>query len=250
MIYRLFVGILICLGTHVEGQSLNRISEELLYAVRIDNRDRVDQQLRLLNDLTVQQITDSLNTDVKKYAFWLNIYNAFIQIQLSEKPELYENRSRFFSRRSIPIAGEEISFNFIENGILRRSKVLWGLGYVQKLFPRKLEKQWRVNHEDYRIHFGLNCGATSCPPIPYFTVRNLENELRSAEESFIRENTSVEGKIITTSSIFSWFRGDFGGKKGVIQLVRKYNLVDSVDGYKVKFAAYDWSLYLKAYSTN
>ena len=232
------------------GQSINRISEDLLYAVRIDDKAEVEEQIQRLEELTVQQIVDSLDTDVKKYAFWLNIYNAFIQIQLSENPELYENRSRFFSRRSIAIAGEEISFNFIENGILRRSKVLWGLGYVQKLFPRKLEKQWRVSEEDYRIHFGLNCGATSCPPIPYFTVDNLDNQLQRAEESFIREHTAVEGKTITTSKIFSWFRGDFGGKKGIKQLLLKYNLVDSVDGYKIKFAEYDWSLYLEAYSTN
>jgi hypothetical protein len=237
-------------GFSVFGQSVNRISEDLLYAVRTEDSIETQRQLEKLDQLTLQQLIDSLDTDAEKYAFWMNIYNAFIQIQLGDSAELYDRRSRFFSRPSIEVAGERISFNFIENGILRKSKVLWGLGYIPKVFPGKLEKQLRVENEDHRIHFGLNCGARSCPPIPYFTVDNLESELRAAEESFIRENTLVEGKTITTSKIFSWFRGDFGGKKGIVQLLLKYNLVDSVDGYKVKFADYDWSLYLDAYSTN
>lgn len=246
----LLIGLCVLAGFSVFGQSINRLSEDLLYAVRTEDSIATQRQLEKLDQLTLQQLIDSLDTDAEKYAFWMNIYNAFIQIQLGDRAELYDRRSRFFSRPSIDIAGERISFNFIENGILRKSKVLWGLGYIPKVFPGKMEKQLRVEKEDHRIHFGLNCGARSCPPIPYFTVDNLEEELQRAEESFVKNNTEVTEKTVVVSKIFSWFRGDFGGKKGVKQLLVKYNLVDSVDDYKVVFAEYDWSLQLDAYSTN
>ena len=31
-----------------------------------------------------------------------------------------------------------------------------------------------------RIHFALNCGAKSCPPIKTFTTEHVENELATA----------------------------------------------------------------------
>ena len=38
---------------------------------------------------------------------------------------------------------------------------------------------------DPRIHFALNCGATSCPPIRVYSSSNLDSQLDRAAASFL-----------------------------------------------------------------
>ena len=38
---------------------------------------------------------------------------------------------------------------------------------------------------DPRIHFGLNCGAKSCPPIRVYSPTNLDSQLNRAAASFL-----------------------------------------------------------------
>ena len=46
---------------------------------------------------------------------------------------------------------------------------------------------------DKRIHFALNCGAKSCPPIRVFTGEGLEDGLKIAAQSFCQGNTLCRG---------------------------------------------------------
>lgn len=41
-----------------------------------------------------------------------------------------------------------------------------------------------VKDMDKRIHFALNCGAKSCPPIKVYTPETLEEGLQSAAATF------------------------------------------------------------------
>ena len=45
-----------------------------------------------------------------------------------------------------------------------------------------------------RIHFALNCGAKSCPPIKTFTNADIDNELKLAtgELNLINKTTSLQ----------------------------------------------------------
>ena len=84
-----------------------------------------------------------------------------MQLYLSKNPELYLKRNPLFGKKIIDIAGKRISLDEIEHGLLRHSKVKWGLGYINNIFPSHFEKMNRVSKVDYRIHFALNCGAGS-----------------------------------------------------------------------------------------
>jgi hypothetical protein len=125
-----------------------------------------------------------------------------------------------------------------------------GLGYVKILVPSNLEKQLRVTRKDYRIHFALNCGAESCPPIAFYDDAKLEEQLNLAEKAFIKNDAvyNAEQGIVEVSKIFSWFRGDFGGKKGIRRLLKKHNIIPADKKMKLKFKTYDWTLMLKAFS--
>jgi hypothetical protein len=45
----------------------------------------------------------------------------------------------------------------------------------------------------------------------------------------------------------SWFRADFGGKKGMIAILKKHGLIAAEAFPKIRFKKYDWTLELNNY---
>ncbi len=182
-----------------------------------------------------------------RFSFWINIYNGFIQDILNDKPELYENRGDFFRKPRVEIGGLKLSFGDIEHGIIRKSQNEFGLGYIRKWFPPKWEKKLRVDKRDFRIHFALNCGAKDCPPVAIYKPQIINSQLEKSTKLYLNSNTKIEGNKIKVTSLFSWFRGDFGGKKGVKKILKKYTDIENTSNKKLEYNNYDWSLYLNNY---
>jgi len=225
------------------GNELVLLSQSFLKAMQ--KQENGDLYVDKYKALTDQKITAALDTDAKKYAFWLNTYNAFIQYHLQKKPEYYDDRGSFFKLPLNNIAGVEMSFAEIEHGILRRSQLELFLGYLTNPFASKREKNLRVNKRDYRIHFSLNCGAKSCPPVAIYGDTNLDQQLDFMSKKFLDKFSSYnkEENLVTTTSLFSWFRGDFDGSEGIRKILKKYEVINDTD-VRVKTEKYDWTLAL------
>ena len=224
--------------------SFNTLSEQFLQNV-IDGTDTKAIQEQLANT-SIAELQNSLKSDAQRYAFWINIYNAYIQVILREHPEYYEDRSAFFAKPQIPIAGEVVSFAKIEHGILRKSQWELGLGYVRKWFPNRFERKLRIKNRDYRVHFALNCGAKDCPPVAIYNPERLEDQLQESTALFLEKSTSYHAakKEASVTSLFNWFRGDFGGKRGVKQLLKTHDLIPDTKGVDLRYTNYDWTLEL------
>lgn len=237
----------IFLKAQPDNSTLIAASQQLLLAAKTG--EPVDSLVQFFAAVPFNQLQKELSTDVKAKAFWLNIYNAYTQVLLQQNPDAYKNRNQFFKSRQINMAGQKLSLDFIEHRIIRCSEWKLGLGYVKILFPSNLEKQLRIARKDYRIHFALNCGAKSCPPIAFFDDNKIEEQLNLAEKAFVKNDAMYDAKkgVVEVSKIFSWFRGDFGGKKGIRQLLIKYKMIPADKKVKLKFKAYDWTLTLKAF---
>ena len=224
--------------------NLNELSEQFLERIQ-KGEDTQEIQYQLAT-LDMEVLVASLETDPQKLAFWVNTYNAFIQIILTDNPDLYENRNSFFSKDQITIARNEISFDKIEHGILRRSKSKLGLGYVNKGFPDKFERALRVKKPDYRIHFALNCGAKDCPPVAIYAPEQLEAQFAKSTSLFLKQSSTFDPdeKEVYVTSLFSWFRGDFGGKDGTRAILKKNGIIPTVEGIGLEYKSYDWTLKL------
>ncbi|HEX8461365.1 MAG TPA: DUF547 domain-containing protein, partial [Segetibacter sp.] len=155
--------------------SLIEISQQLLLAAK--THEPTDSLVGKIQSISEQSLTSQLLTDDDKKAFWINLYNAFTQVILSKNPDKYKSRGSFFGDKQIEIAGKKLSLDDIEHGILRHSKIKWGLGHLNKWFSSGFEKRQRVDTVDYRIHFSLNCGAKSCPPIAFYKPSDLNRQL-------------------------------------------------------------------------
>jgi hypothetical protein len=228
-----------------------KLSQQLLYAVKTgeDSATRWMQQLEKAEAGTLEQ---QLHNDDVKTAFWLNIYNTWVQWLLQQHPERYKNRSSFFTDKQIRLAGKSLSLDDIEHGILRRSRTKWSFGYIGKLFPGAFEKQFRVARVDKRIHFALNCGAKSCPPIAYYAPEKIHTQLDLATKNYLRGEVeyNAEKNVAYLPAIMSWFRADFDGKKGMRKLLRQYAIIPNEKQPKIRFKPYNWDLFLNNYTTD
>ena len=224
------------------------ISQDLLQHI-IDGKS-YKNEVAILEKSTLEDLTSQLKTDKQKIAFWVNIYNSFIQISLSENPKLYENRGNFFSDKRVKIAGEILSFDDIEHGIIRKSRMKISLGYLRKWFRPRWERKLRVKNIDWRIHFALNCGAKSCPPVAIYSSKNLDKEFDFMTKEYLNEQTTYNNKTKTANSValMSWFRGDFGGKSGAKKILFQYKITPEKPK-NLNFKSYDWTLLLGNYRT-
>lgn len=227
---------------NAQTTDLNTLSEQFLEKVKKgENTMEIREQLATIQ---LEDLINTLKTDQQKLAFWVNIYNAYIQVILKRNPELYKDRGSFFSSDRIRIAGNKISFDKIEHGIIRRSQSKLGLGYVKKGFPDKFERILRVEKPDYRIHFALNCGAKDCPPIGIYTPNRLNEQFAKSTALFLKNSSKYdasENKVYVTS-LFSWFRGDFGGKDGTKDILKNQDIIESTEDVEIEYKNYDWTL--------
>ena len=227
-----------------------KMSQDFLYAVRTDENAApyLDSLATASEDLVAQQLV----TDIDKKAFFINLYNAYTQYILKQDPNKYKDRNEFFKSNQILFASHKVSLDKIEHGFLRHSRVKWSLGYFGKIFPGKLEKKFRVKKVDYRIHFTLNCGASSCPSIAYYKPEGLDEQLDMATLAYLKgeaENLEKENTLYLPM-LMNWFRGDFGGKKNEIKLCKKLGILPQDAKQKIAFKSYDWQLYLENYKDN
>jgi thiol-disulfide isomerase/thioredoxin len=227
--------------------TLIKLSQDFMYAAKL-NED-VTAFIDQLKNLSFDELKKNISNDEEKKSFWINLYNGYVNSSLHKNPDLYKDRGDFFSAKNIIVAGKTFSLDVIEHGILRRSKIKWSLGYFNKLFPNKTERALRVRHLDKRIHFALNCGAKSCPPIAFYNAENINQQLELATKAYLTGEATynaTENKLYLPA-IMGWFRRDFGGKKKMLRLVKSLNIVPEKANPPIAFKPYDWTLYLENY---
>jgi hypothetical protein len=182
-------------------------------------------------------------------AFWINLYNvlildAVIHFQL-------EGRVPFslFQKAAYNVCGHRFSADDIEHGVLRanRPHPIYRLRPFSASDPRATAI---VDGFDHRIHFALNCAASSCPPIAFYHGEHLEQQLELATANFIQgqgAQLNPEAKRLTLSKIFKWYLADFGGDSGVRKLVSEHLPAEEAaiirsNQVRIKYADYDWTV--------
>lgn len=168
-------------------------------------------------------------------AYWANLYNAeTIRIVLEAWPvksirDIKPNLLAIgpWKTPTLTVAGMSLSLDTIEHGILRA-----GFG-------------------EPRVHYALNCASISCPNLrrEAWEGAGLDAALNDAARAYVnhpRGARVTRGKL-TVSSIYVWFKVDFGGTDaGVIAHLKRYageTLKQKLDGVSaIAGHDYDWSL--------
>lgn len=196
----------------------------------------------------------SLQTPQEKIAFWVNLYNSLVihgiialDVRQTVK-EIYD----FFGHITYRIGIADYSADDIEHGILRGNRRP-PYGFFHPFAENDPRVEYRVDPVDPRVHFALVCGSSSCPPINYYVAERLDLQLDLAAENFINGaevEILPEQNLLRLSPIFKWYKTDFGGPAGVLEVLAQYRrnsaevsfLLEQGSRIKVEWKEYDWTL--------
>lgn len=163
---------------------------------------------------------DSYDSQTQK-AFMINTYNIWVIEQVVDLLPLKSplDNPKFFNGIEHTMAGKSYTLDGLEKG---------------KLY---------VEYPDSRLHFALVCAAKSCPPLANYgwNPEGLEDKLETRTKEVLNLDWFIQvGKKVSASQIFSWYKKDFEKEGKLIDYIARYR--EGVEGKKVTFYEYDWTL--------
>lgn len=188
---------------------------------------------------TLAQERPSRMPRAAQFAYWANLYNALtLQEVLRHYPvaSIRDIKSRGvldfgaligpWKTQLVTVEGRRLSLDDIEHGVMRPT------------------------FRDPRVHYAVNCASIGCPNLQRraFRAETLDAQLDAAARSFINHPRAVrvENGRLRLSSIYDWFRADFGDFAALRTHLSRYANPDlrqailaatGVAGY-----GYDWQL--------
>lgn len=177
-------------------------------------------------------------TPDRQLAFLINAYNAFtVKLIVDNYPvDSIKDLGGWFStpwkRRFFTLLGEERTLDEIEHGTIR------------------------VDFNEPRIHFAVNCASLGCPPLmrEAFVAERLDAQLEESTLIFLRDPRrnrydSRAGRL-ELSSIFRWYGGDFEKTHGSVAAFVAARITSDPreqgriqeNKIRIDFLSYDWSL--------
>lgn len=178
----------------------------------------------------------------EQFAYWANLYNAItLKVIIDAYPvaSIRDIKSagvwldpKAFTgpwvAKRVTVEGRALSLDEIEHSILR------------------------ATFKDPRVHYSVNCASFGCPNIGMkaWRAETLDADLDAAARAYVNHVRGVAvgaNGALKVSSIYSWFKADFGGTDaGLIAHFKAYarpELARVLDaGATVAGDDYDWSL--------
>lgn len=209
----------------------------------------------LLHVAQLAYATESPKMDpLHRKASLYNLYNVLIfhAKLVFGHPTTLAKRGKFFRSAAYVICGTHVNSVDLEHAILRCKAEASSPLY-----------RFRLEQKDPRMHFVLNCGARSCPPIRPLSNETVEKDLQEATIYFTNKEVGIRygepsPAWIDLSRLFKWFRNDFTpgsfrdaaltawiAANSDTELSRKMqsltkNISEDPKQVKIKFSKYDW----------
>ncbi len=174
---------------------------------------------------------DLKGTSDANFAAWANLYNAVTVRYIVSKYPVKSIREGSLTGpwKTVKViaGGREVSLDAIEHQILR------------------------ADFKDPRLHYAINCASYSCPNLlpAAFEATTLSRDLDAAARGYINHarGVKVTDKGLVVSSIYEWFKADFGGTDDALRAhFAKYADAPLAAALKTKPKirkhSYDWSL--------
>ena len=181
----------------------------------------------------------------KKFAFWINAYNAFTLQVVRDKYPIesitdlhtggkvigYLLGKTVWDKEFITINNKKYSLNDIEHKILRKMN-------------------------EPRIHFAIVCASISCPELlnEAFEADKIELQLENQTKIFLsdksRNHFDMKNRKAYISEIFNWFDEDFGeSDENILKFITKFvseniskDIKANISKWDISYNEYNWDL--------
>jgi hypothetical protein len=187
-----------------------------------------------------------------RLAFWINVYNALV------RHVVWKEGARgsvifqlgMFRRAAYAIGGRRYSLDVIEHGLLRANRRL-PLSFSRALAAGDPRLEAAPRTSDPRIHFALNCGARSCPPIRVYLSGAIHKQLDLAAGAYFASEASLdrEARRVVLPRLMKYYAADFGARDDALRFAAEY--LEAADGawlrenarrVSIRYSPYDWTI--------
>lgn len=199
------------------------------------HNNKADQKVLTDYIKYLESQTPSTMTDAQAVSYWANLYNALtVEVIIDNYPvkSIREIKSGLFSmgpwkKTVTKVEGKKLSLDNIEHDIMR------------------------VQYPSPHIHYMVNCASVGCPNLKdsLWDAKTMDAEREQAARDFINSSrgVSVGPKGLMVSSIYKWFKEDFGTNEAErlahFRAFADADLAAAIDGgAKIIGDDYDWSL--------
>lgn len=204
----------------IKAQNVIAISQDMMTSLKM-NQPLTDFETQLANvpfDTLIQQ----LDSDLKKQAFWANMYIVYSQKLISEYGTC-EKGCR--NQKVITVGNRVFSLNHILYNILLHSKSK--VTGRKKIIAFPWEKQLRINYPDGRILLAIDSHDTIANSITYYEPENMDMQLNQVSRLFLGAFVyyDLDKNIIFLPLWIKRFKREFGKKSGVITGLKKAKVI-------------------------
>lgn len=147
------------------------------------------------------------------------------------------------------IGGHRYSLDVIEHGLLRGNRRP-PFAIRRTLSPADPRLVAAPSSADPRIHFALNCGAVSCPPVRPYGAEDVGASLDAATRGYLQAESSLDresGRLVLPG-LMRLYRLDFADRGGVLAFSLPYlpaadaGWLRSNPGVRVDWSRFDWTM--------
>ncbi|WP_299254624.1 DUF547 domain-containing protein [uncultured Aquimarina sp.] len=225
------VCVLSCLGFTINAQNhIDHMVWDQLLLLNVSNEGKVDYKGFIRDKFLFDKYFKSLSTnyptenaeDTEKLAYWVNLYNAIVMKMIIDHYPVnsINDLENPWKKKSITINNNQYSLDDIEHTILRKMN-------------------------EPRIHFLLNCAATSSPKLwnRAYTNRNITQALEERTLDYINDSTkniTTNGEV-NLSKVFEWYAKDFDNGD-IKNYINRYSKEKISKTSKIGYLEYNWSL--------
>ena len=219
-----------------EYVAVDRGSSQVDYRGILKNRAGLDNYLARVEKVSLEEYRSW--TQSQRLAFLINAYNAFtVKLIVDNYPvdsikDLGGWISTPWKKKFFTLLGKERHLDNIEHDMIR------------------------VEFDEPRIHFAVNCAAVACPALrrEAFVAGRLDEQLEEATRLFLtdtrRNRYQADRQRLELSSIFRWYHDDFERNQGSLEafvadrITRDPEIRERIRSKEVKvvYLDYDWSL--------
>jgi hypothetical protein len=185
-----------------------------------------------------------------------------VDARILNRPEQFALLANLYNAKTIDIVLDRYPVKSIKDislggGLLAsiaggpwKAKVT-GLGGLELSLDDIEHRILRPVFRDPRVHYAVNCASIGCPNLrsEAFTGAKLSSQLEAGARAYVNNprgaSSSQNGLVV--SSIYDWFKADFGGTdEGILAHLRRYAMPDLAAKLKtvtsISNYQYDWGL--------
>ncbi|AXT54265.1 DUF547 domain-containing protein [Aquimarina sp. MMG015] len=215
---------------HAQKKHIDHMVWDQLLLLNVSNDGKVDYKGFIRDKFLFDKYFTSLSTNYpsensensEKLAYWVNLYNAIVMKMIIDHYPIksINDLKNPWKKKSIEINNIKYSLDDIEHTILRKM-------------------------DEPRIHFLLNCAATSSPKLwnRAYTNRNITKALEERTIEYINDPSKniITNNEVNISKVFDWYAKDFDNGD-IKSYINRYSKVKIDKSSKINYLEYDWSL--------